>query len=87
MAQDLPRGATQRPRSGGAAESPRLQQRSSSLEGLPHVGGHGRRPGGATQPKARGCGREELPHAQGAMAALVQEGLEELLHVQGQERH
>ena len=35
----------------------------------------------------RGQGQhwEELPHIQGAVAARVQEGLEELLHVQGQE--
>ena len=36
-------------------------------------------------PDARGGGREELPHVQGAMAVRAQEGLEELLHVQGQE--
>ena len=29
---------------------------------------------------------EEQPHVQGAVAAWVQEGQEELLHVQGQER-
>ena len=32
-----------------------------------------------------GGGLEELPHVQGAVAAWVQEGQEELLHVQGQE--
>ena len=37
-------------------------------------------------PKARGGGREDQPHAQGAVAAWVQEGLEELSHVEGQER-
>ena len=36
-------------------------------------------------PEARGGGREELPHVKGAVAAQAQEGLEELLHVQGQE--
>ena len=36
-------------------------------------------------PEVRGNGREEQPHVQGAVAAQVQEGLEELLHVQGQE--
>ena len=36
-------------------------------------------------PKARGGGGEELPTVQGAVAAQVQEGQEELLHVQGQE--
>ena len=35
--------------------------------------------------EARGGGQEELPHVQGAVAARVQEGLEDLLHVQGQE--
>ena len=35
--------------------------------------------------QARGGGQEELPHVQGAVAARVQEGLEDLLHVQGQE--
>ena len=35
--------------------------------------------------EVRGGSREELPHVQGAVAAWVQEGREELLHVQGQE--
>ena len=35
--------------------------------------------------KVRGSGREELTHTQGAVAVREQEGLEELLHVQGQE--
>ena len=35
--------------------------------------------------EARGSGWEEQPHVQGAVATRVQEGLEELLHVQGQE--
>ena len=34
-------------------------------------------------PKVRGGGREELPYVQEAVAARVQEGREELLHVQG----
>ena len=33
----------------------------------------------------RGSGREEQPHAQGAMAVRAQEGLEELSQVEGQE--
>ena len=33
---------------------------------------------------ARGCGREEQPHLQEAVAAREQEGLEELFRVQGQ---
>ena len=36
-------------------------------------------------PEARGSGREDQPHVQGAMAALAQEGLEELSHAEGQE--
>ena len=36
-------------------------------------------------PEARGSGWEEQPHVQGAVAAQVQEGLEELAHVEGQE--
>ena len=36
-------------------------------------------------PEAKGGGREEQPHVQGAVAARVQEGLEELSHIEGQE--
>ena len=35
--------------------------------------------------EARGDGREDQPHVQGAVAARAQEGLEELSHVEGQE--
>ena len=47
-------------------------------------------PGAATERRyptseVRGGGQEDQPHAQGAMAAQVQEGLEELSHVEGQE--
>ena len=34
--------------------------------------------------EVRGGGREEKPHVQGAVAVLVYEGQEELLHIQGQ---
>ena len=39
------------------------------------------------QPHARGQGgsREDQPHVQGAVAAWVQEGLEELSHLESQE--
>ena len=67
-----PRGATPHPRSGAVAKSARLRQCRSSREELP-------------PPKARGSGREELPHIQGAVAAQAPEGLEELFHVQGRE--
>ena len=48
------------------------------------------RPGAAAgrsshTPEARGGGQEDQPHVQGAVAALAQEGLEELSHVEGQE--
>ena len=36
-------------------------------------------------PDARGGVWEDQPHIQGAVAVQVQEGLEELFHVQGQE--
>ena len=35
--------------------------------------------------EARGGGQEETPHVQGVLAARVQEGLEELSHIEGQE--
>ena len=35
--------------------------------------------------EARGGGWEEQPYVQGAVAARVQEGLEELSHIEGQE--
>ena len=51
---------------------------------------HCLRPRGAAgrsypMPNARGGSQEKQPHIQGVVAAWVQEGLEELLHVQGQE--
>ena len=67
-----PRGVTPRLRSGAVAKSARLQRLRNGREGLPLVRGHGGRPGGATQ-------------VQGAVAVWVQEGLEELFHIQGQE--
>ena len=90
--QDWLRGATSRPRlgAGGAAERsypasevsgsdersyPLTEVRGGGLEELPH----------APKPEARGGSREGQPQAQGAMAARVQEGVEELSHVEGQE--
>ena len=48
------------------------------------------RPGAAARrtnpkPEARGCGWEDQPHVQGAVAAPAQEGLEKLFHIEGQE--
>ena len=37
-------------------------------------------------PEAKGGGWQDQPHIQGAVAARAQEGLEELSHVEGQER-
>ena len=67
-----PRGATLHPRSGAVAKSARLQRHRNSREELP-------------KSEARCGSREDQPHVQGAVAVLVQEGLEELAHVEGQE--
>ena len=42
--------------------------------------------GAIPTPEARGGGREDQPHVQAAVAARAQEGLEELSHIEGQER-
>ena len=66
-------------------------------EELPHVRGQGQCPrvpgcdgAGTTErsysaSEVRGGGWEELPPTQGVVAMQAQEGLEELLHVQGKE--
>ena len=66
--------------------------RSGGREEPPRVRGQGQhpRPGLAawrSKPtlEARGNSQEKQPHIQGVLAVLVQEGLEELLHFQGQE--
>ena len=61
----------------GTAERsyPASEVRGCRQEELPH----------APTPEAKGGGGEEQPQVQGAMAARVQEGLEELSHVEGQE--
>ena len=76
-AQDWPRGATLHLRSGAVAG------RSYLTPPRPRPGAVARR----SNPKseARGGGREDQPHIQGAVAARAQEGLEELSHVEGQE--
>ena len=75
------------------------EARGSSWEEQPHAQGQGWWPGGSTPhprpgvaaersypaPEARGSDLEEQPQVQGAVAALVQEGLEELSHTEGQE--
>ena len=76
---------------------PTSEVRGSGREEPPHIQGQGWRPrvpgcdtAGAAErsypmPEARGGSREKQPHIQGVVAARAQEGLEELLHVQGQE--
>ena len=56
-------------------ELPASEVRGDGREDLPH----------APKPEAKGSGREEQLHVQGAVAAWAQEGLEELSHVEGQE--
>ena len=94
-----PRGVTPHPRSGVAAKSARLRWRRNGRRGAtprPKSGAATRRvtphprSGAAAgrsnpTPEARVGGREELPQVQGAVAAKVPEGLEELFHVQGPE--
>ena len=99
--EELPhvRGQEQRPRvpgcdGAGTAERsyPASKVRGSGREELPHTPKPEGRVGGreellhAPTPEARGSGREEQPHVQGAVAAQAPEGLEELSHVEGQER-
>ena len=60
---------------------PTSEVRGGGQEELPHAPSP--RPGAASE--VRGGGQEDQPHVQGAMAAQVQEGLEELSHVEGQE--
>ena len=82
--QERPRGATLLLRSvaarrsypaskvrGGQEKPPRARAQGLQLGGATHARGQGRGPGGATP---------------GAVATRVQEGLEELSHVEGQEQ-
>ena len=54
---------------------PASEVRGGGPEELPHT----------PKPEVRGGGQEDQPHVQGAVAAWVQEGLEELSHFEGQE--
>ena len=73
-AQERPRGATPRLRSGAAAR----RRYPTPLSPRPGAEGGRRYP----TPEARGGGQEDQPHA---VAAQTQEDLEELSHVEGQE--
>ena len=73
----MTRGVTPLPRSGAVAG------RSYPMPPRPRP----RAAAGRSNPisEARGGGRQDQPHVQGAVAARAQEGLEELSHVEGQE--
>ena len=58
-------------------------QRSYPMPLRPRPGAVARRTN--PTPEARGSGREDQPHVQGAMASRAQEDLEELSHVEGLE--
>ena len=85
-----PGGATPRPRLGVAAgrSYPTSEVRGGSSEKLPHAPMLEARGGGREElphTRGRGGGRKDQPHVQGVVAAWVQEGLEALSHVEGQE--
>ena len=75
-------------RGGDERSYPTSKVRGDSQEEIPHAlkpearGGDER---SYPASEARGGGREDRPHIQGAVAVQVQEGLEELSHVEGQE--
>ena len=73
----MTRGVTPRPRSGAGAgrrypTPPPLRPRAVARRSNPTL-------------EARGGGREDQPHVQGAVATPGQKGLEKLSHVEGQE--
>ena len=84
---------TLRPRSGavpGRRYPMPLSPRPGAAGGRSYPTPLSPRPGAAARrsnptPEARGYGQEDQPHVQEAMAAQVQEGLEELSHVEDQE--
>ena len=85
-----PRGATPHPRSGVATRAVTPRPRSGAVARRSYPMAPRPKPGAATRrsnptPEARGGSREDQPHVQGAVAAQVKEGLEELSHVEGQE--
>ena len=57
----------------GDTPSPKPKARGDRWEELPHT----------PMPEAKGGGQEDQPHIQEAVAAWVQEGLEELSHIEG----
>ena len=72
--------------SGTAERSyPASEVRGGGLEELHRVRGQGQLGRATPHPEARSGSQEEKPHVQAAVAAQVQEDLEELSHVEGQE--
>ena len=67
---------------------PTSEVRGGGQEELPHAPKPEARGGDRksySTPEARGSGWEDQPHVQGAVGARVQEGLEAISHVEGQE--
>ena len=71
-------------RDGGQEEVPNVQGQDQCPK-VPGCDGAGAAKRSYPTPEVRGCGLEEQPHVQGVVAARVQEGQEELLHIQGKE--
>ena len=76
---------TSKVRGDGREELPCVRGWGGGLEDPPHIRGQGWNPRPRAAPEAKGGGREEQPHALGAVAAPAQEGLEEPSHNEGQE--
>ena len=72
-------------RRGGGEEIPSVQHQGRNERRYPASKVRGGDERSYPASEARGGGREDRPHIQGAVAARVQEGLEELSHVEGQE--
>ena len=81
------RGSSRECQDATALEQPYVRGQGQRLEGATPCLRPGREVGRTNpMPEARGGGQEEQPHIQGAVAAQVQKGLEELSNVEGQER-
>ena len=86
--EELPRVRGQGWRPRGDTPRPKPEARSNGREELPTpLSPRPRAAAGRSNrtTEARGGGREDQPHVQGAVAARAQEGLEELSHIDGQE--
>ena len=84
------RRSNPRPRPGPAKRGVTPRRRSGAAAGRSYPTPLSPRPRAAVgrsncMTEARGGGQEDQPHAQGAVAAPAQEGLEELSHAEGQE--